>query len=63
VVAAPPLADRDATARVEPGGEGSLVDLFEQEEHRLEDGAVDLELGPYEGRWFRVRRPGERLPP
>jgi trehalose synthase len=63
VVAAHNLADRDATARVEPGGEGSLVDLFEQEEHRLEDGAVDLELGPYEGRWFRVRRPGERLPP
>jgi trehalose synthase len=63
VVAAHNLADRDATARLAPGGEGSLVDLFEQEEHRLEDGAANLELGPYEGRWFRVRRPGERLPP
>jgi trehalose synthase len=63
VVAAHNLADRDATARVEPGGEGSLVDLFEQEEHPLNEGAADLELGPYEGRWFRVRRPGERLPP
>jgi hypothetical protein len=39
------------------------VDLFEHDEHQLEGGAATLELGPYDGRWFRVRRPGERLPP
>jgi trehalose synthase len=63
VVAAHNLAERNATARLAPGGEGSLVDLFEQEEYALDDGAADLELGAYEGRWFRIRRPGERLPP
>jgi hypothetical protein len=57
------LAGRDAGARLELGDEGKLIDLFEEEEHRLEDGAVELPLGPYEARWFRIRRPGQRLPP
>ena len=33
------------------------------EEHDLNKGAVSLELSPYDARWFRVRRPGQRLPP
>jgi len=63
VVAVHNLAGRDARARLDIGGEGSLVDLFEDEEHGLEDGAVSVELGPYDARWYRVRRPGARLPP
>jgi trehalose synthase len=62
-VAAHNLADRDARAWLQPGGEGALVDLFEAREHPLEEGAVALEMGPYDARWFRVRRPGQRLPP
>jgi trehalose synthase len=63
LVAVHNLADREARARLEPGGEGTMVDLFEYREHGLESGAVTLDLGPYDARWFRVRRPGQRLPP
>ena len=63
VVAVHNLAGRDAQARVEIGGDGSLVDLFHDEEHELDGGALSLELSPYDARWFRVRRPGRRLPP
>jgi len=63
VVAVHNLAGRDARTQLELGGEGSLVDLFHDEEHDLDKGAVSLELSPYDARWFRVRRPGQRLPP
>jgi trehalose synthase len=63
VVAAHNLSGRDATARLELGGEGALVDLFHDEDHELEDGAVTLELPPYGANWYRLRRPGRRLPP
>ena len=62
VVAVHNLAGRDAHARLELGGEGTLVDLFHDEEHDLDEGAFSLELSPYDARWFRVRRPGQRLP-
>jgi trehalose synthase len=63
VVAVHNLAGRDARARLDLGDDGKLIDLFQDEEHRLEDGAVTLALRPYDARWFRVRRPGQRLPP
>jgi glycosidase len=63
VVAVHNLAGRDARARLELGEDGKLIELFQDEEHGLEDGAVTLALGPYGARWFRVRRPGQRLPP
>ena len=63
VVAVHNFAGRDARARLVLGGEGALVDLFQDEEHELEGGEVTLELPPYGARWFRVRRPGQRLPP
>jgi len=63
VVAVHNLAGRDARAQLELGGDGSLVDLFHDEEHDLNDGAAGLELSPYDARWYRVRRPGRRLPP
>jgi maltose alpha-D-glucosyltransferase/alpha-amylase len=63
VVAVHNLAARDAEARIDVGGEGALVDLFSDQDHELEGGAATLALGPYDARWFRVRRPGRRLPP
>jgi trehalose synthase len=57
------LAGRDLQVRLAVGGEGALDDLFRAERHALDDGAVELELAPYDARWFRVQRPGERLPP
>jgi trehalose synthase len=63
VVAVHNLAGRDAAVRLELGEEGSLVDLFHDDEHDLSEGALTLELSPYDARWFRVRRPGRRLPP
>jgi hypothetical protein len=38
----------------------SLVDLFDDAEHPL---PASLSLEPFDARWFRVRRPGRRLPP
>ncbi len=63
VVAVHNLAGRDASVRLVLGGEGELVDLFEDEDHDLDAGEITLELGPYGYRWFRLRRPGARLPP
>ena len=63
VVAVHNLSGRDASARLELGEEGVLVDLFHEAQHELEEGALTLKLPPYGAYWFRVRRPGERLPP
>jgi glycosidase len=63
VVAVHNLAGREARARLELGGDGALVDLFGDEEHELDGGGVTVELPPYGAHWFRIRRPGRRLPP
>jgi trehalose synthase len=63
VVAVHNLAGREARARLELGEEGQLVDLFHDEEQELDGGAVAVELPPYGAHWFRLRRPGQRLPP
>jgi trehalose synthase len=63
VVAVHSFAGRDASARLTLGEEGTLVDLFQDEDHELDAGEVALELPPYAARWFRLRRPGQRLPP
>ena len=60
VVAVHNLAGRAARASLALEGGGLLVDLFLEAELELPG---DLELAPYEGRWFRVRRPGRRLAP
>jgi trehalose synthase len=60
VVAVHNLAGRDARAVLAVEGEGTLVDLF---------GPADLPVGaevvlpPYGHRWYRVRRPGQRVAP
>jgi maltose alpha-D-glucosyltransferase/alpha-amylase len=38
----------------------ALVDLLNDAEHEL---PATLSLEPFDARWFRVRRPGRRLPP
>jgi trehalose synthase len=63
VVAVHSFAGHDTRARLVIEGEGSLVDLFEPGEHELQGGEVELDLPPYGAAWFRVRRPGRRLPP
>ena len=63
VVAVHNLAGRDAEAGLEFGEKGKLTDLFSEEEHQLQAGRVNLALGPYDARWFRLRLPGQRLPP
>ena len=63
IVAVHNFAGRDARARLVVEGEGALVDLFEHDDHELDGGEVELELPPYGAAWFRVRRPGRRLPP
>jgi trehalose synthase len=63
IVAVHSFAGRDTSARLTLGEEGTLVDLFQDEDHELDAGEVAIELPPYAARWFRLRRPGERLPP
>ena len=63
VVAVHNLAGRDAGARLVLEGDGVLVDLFQDEDHDLDAGETTLELPPFAARWFRIRRPGARLPP
>jgi trehalose synthase len=63
VVALHNLAGREVEARLELDEEGTLIDLFEVGEHRLEGGTATLSLEPYDARWLRLRRPGQRLPP
>jgi len=41
----------------------ALVDLFADDERRPEGGRLELELEPYGARWFRARRPGQRIAP
>lgn len=63
IVAVHNLAARNASAHLVLEGEGELVDLFHDEDHALEAGEVTLDLPPYGASWFRIRRPGSRLPP
>jgi len=60
------LAAAPAKPRLELGGEPleGLVDLFDHDELRpSRSGRVEVPLGPYGHRWFRVRRPGQRVAP
>jgi maltose alpha-D-glucosyltransferase/alpha-amylase len=63
VVAVHNLSGHQARASLELDDEGALVDLFEDQDHELDAGTATLELAPYGAHWFRVRRPGARLPP
>jgi glycosidase len=63
IVAVHSFAGRNSSARLVLGEQGTLVDLFQHEDHELDAGQAAIDLPPYGARWFRVRRPGQRLPP
>ena len=62
IVAVHNLAGRGSEATLRLDAEGELVDLFGAESLRL-DGELSLALEPYDHRWFRLRRPGQRVAP
>jgi glycosidase len=62
IVAVHNLAAHATEARLELDADGVLVDLFAQGELAL-DGPLALPLAPYDHRWFRLRRPGQRVAP
>jgi trehalose synthase len=63
IVAVHNLASRAAEARLALGEAGVLVDLLGSDEPALEGGAASVPLAPYDTRWYRLRRPGRRVPP
>jgi trehalose synthase len=63
IVAVHSFAGSNSSARLVLGEEGTLVDLFQNEDHELDAGQAAIDLPPYGARWFRLRRPGQRLPP
>jgi trehalose synthase len=62
VVAVHNLAARATEAELALEAGGVLVDLFGADELPL-DGTVRLALEPHDHRWFRLRRPGQRVAP
>ena len=60
IVAVHELAGREAEIRLHLADGESLVHLFDEAEHPL---PAALHLEPYAAHWYRVRRPGVRLPP
>ena len=62
IVAVHNLAARATEAKLALDADGVLVDLFGADELPL-DGALRLPLEPYDHRWFRLRRPGQRVAP
>jgi len=62
IVAVHNLAARATEATLALDADGTLVDLFGRDEHAL-DGTLSLPLEPFGHRWFRLRRPGQRVAP
>jgi maltose alpha-D-glucosyltransferase/alpha-amylase len=62
IVAVHNLGARATEARLALDADGVLVDLFGHDEHAL-DGEIALALEPYDQRWLRLRRPGQRIAP
>jgi maltose alpha-D-glucosyltransferase/alpha-amylase len=60
IVAVHELAGKPVSVRLAIEDGDALADLFGAPEHPL---PTTLELEPYAAHWFRVRRPGRRLPP
>jgi glycosidase len=65
VVAVHNLSDAAVTTSMDLGGAGEIAaidDLFRREELRPgRGGRIELDLEPRDHRWFRVRRPGQRI--
>ena len=56
------LSARAVEVELDLAADGVLVDQFGFDEHEL-SGALRLPLEPYDHRWFRLRRPGQRIAP
>jgi trehalose synthase len=63
VLAVHSLAEEPRKVRIEVGDAEAVVDLFGSEELTPSAGSVTVALGRYGHRWFRVRRPGQRVAP
>jgi glycosidase len=61
IVAVHSLAQEPRTVRLE--SRHAFVDLFADDELKPSRGRVEVPLGRYGARWFRVRRRGVPLPP
>ena len=63
ILAVHSFAEEPRAVRLEVGEADAVVDLFGADELESPDGHVTVELGRYGHRWFRVRRPGQRVAP
>jgi trehalose synthase len=63
ILAVHSFAEEPRAVRLEVGEADAVVDLFGTDELESPDGHVTVELGRYGHRWFRVRRPGQRVAP
>jgi len=63
ILAVHSFADQPREVRIEVGEADAVVDLFGHDKLEPRDGRVTVELGRYGHRWFRVRRPGQRVAP
>jgi maltose alpha-D-glucosyltransferase/alpha-amylase len=63
IVAVHNFAGRNSSARLALSEDGTLMDLFQDEDCELDAGEALIELPPYGARWFRLGRPGQRVPP
>jgi maltose alpha-D-glucosyltransferase/alpha-amylase len=63
IVAVHSLAEEPRSVRVEVGDAEAAVDLFGPDELAPRGGRIEVELGRYGHRWFRLRRPGQRVAP
>ena len=63
ILAVHSFAEEPREVRIEVGEAEAVVDLLGADELKPRDGRVTVELGRYGHRWFRVRRPGQRVAP
>jgi trehalose synthase len=63
ILAVHSFAEQPREVRIEIGDADAVVDLFGTDELQAPGGRVTVELGRYGHRWFRVRRPGQRVAP
>jgi hypothetical protein len=63
ILAVHSLGEAPRTVRLDVGDAEAAVDLFSNEELTPSGGTVDVALGRYGHRWFRLRRAGQRVLP
>jgi maltose alpha-D-glucosyltransferase/alpha-amylase len=63
ILAVHSFAAEPRSVELEVGEAEAVVDLFGTDELKPRRGRVTVELGRYGHRWFRVRRPGQRVAP